>query len=978
MCAIILVVVLIELLIDADHYIIEFLHRKQNTIWSELAVNGLIGSVLLSGYTLKKIVQYKKLVNKQVLVENELQSSQQKLEMLLMNSATVVYTAPPDGQSGTSYISGNVSAILGYEPAEFDAPHFWSAVIHPDDVKIIFASHHLLFETGHLENEFRVRHKDGSWRWIYNKMILVRNENGTPNHMVGSWLDITDRKIVQDEIRKSEERFERAAKATRGIIYEWCGEAKTFWTSEHALTDAEYLLQHLSGVTIFEGRSKNIHPDDIEGVRASLMRAIDRKEENWSQEYRMKKANGSYGYVMDRSLLTYTEEGKIKHCIGMLTDLTRLKEIEQELRLAKEKAEVSAQAKSEFLANMSHEIRTPLNGIIGMAELGLETKDISPELHRYLTIIRSSSDTLLALINDILDFSKIDAGKMELSPTVFSMRDEIPKSLQVLALKAAEKNLELIYHLDQAVPDPLIGDVMRLQQVMVNLVGNAIKFTETGEVLVNVRLQSLIDDELVLEFTITDTGIGIPAEKQATIFEAFLQSDNTITRKYGGTGLGLTISKRLIEKMGGRITLTSEQGKGSTFKFTVKLQRAMDAHLHRFRMEAELHTHSVLVVENNASARENILAMLRQFGVNTKAVSTAEEGLAELQKAAHANNPYSIVITEINLHGKLNGFEFVSSIKNDPRLAAVNIVVTTMSQRACDRERCTAIGVSAFFCKPFSPSDLLDCLNDIIAGRRQRSHHREDSETTITASRNVRILLVEDNKVNQEVVLSILHRHGYTAKVAQNGREALQQFAEARFDVILMDVQMPLMNGYETTQKIRELEKNCGAPVTIIGLTANAMEGDRQKCLDAGMDDYLSKPLQVKSLLSCLSKYSATDMSDPRARRIAVNVDQLFQKLGSDCETVTACLAIFCEEWPLLLQQTEQSCHENDAQELMKACHQLRGALITLEMHAAYHVATKLEEQAKAKNFAKCQVLIERLKLEVSTAIAAIEKIARV
>jgi signal transduction histidine kinase/DNA-binding response OmpR family regulator len=841
----------------------------------------------------------------------------------------------------------------------------------------------LLFETGKLENELRIRHKDGSWRWIYNKITLVYDDRGIPTHMVGSWLDITDRKMVQDAIRKSEERFERAARATRDIIYEWCGEAKTFWASEHAPTDVEYSLQSLAAVEIFEGRRKKIHPDDYSRVHASLLRAIGQKEETWGEEYRLQKANGAYGYVMDRSLLAYTQEGQIKHCIGTLTDLTKLKEIEQEMRMAKEKAEVSAQAKSDFLANMSHEIRTPLNGIIGMAELGLETTDITPELHRYLSIIRSSSDTLLALINDILDFSKIDAGKLELSPAVFSIRDEIPKFLQGLALKASEKNLELIYHLDRAVPDPLIGDVMRLQQVIVNLVGNAIKFTETGEVAVNVRLQSLVDDEVQLQFTVTDTGIGIPAEKQATVFEEFLQSDNTISRKYGGTGLGLTISKRLIEKMDGRITLRSEEGKGSTFQFTVKLQRANEPHFHHLHAGGELDKHKVLVVESNALARENILAMLRQFGLNTLAVATAEEGLAELEKAVHANAPYSIVITEINLKGSVDGFQFAASIKNDPALDGVNIVVTAMSQRASDRERCSAIGVSAFFCKPFSPSDLLDCLNNIIAGRRQKLPHRHLAAPTTVLTHNLRILLVEDNKVNQEVVLSILHRHGYTAKVAHNGQQALEQTADGCFDVILMDVQMPVMNGYETTRRIREQQRSNGTHVTIIGLTANAMEGDRQKCLDAGMDDYLSKPLHVKKLLDCIAKVAGgqqhTAKEDPAmaVQIISVNVDKLFTKLGSDSETVADCLAIFCDEWPALLQKIERSYNENDALTLMETCHKLRGALITLEMHAAYHVSTELEQLAAAKNFPGCQVFIARLKAEVTAAIAAIEKIGR-
>jgi PAS domain S-box-containing protein len=433
---IIMLVVLLEMITDIDEVIIQWLYVHQGGMFDEIVGNGTIAFLLLSIYSFRRIVEYKKLVKTQNATEVRLQASQRQLELLLNNSATILYTAP-DSNSGTSFISGNVKNILGYEPDEFKKPHFWSQLIHPQDASEVFATIHKFYEEGFFENEFRVRHQDGSWCWIYNKMILVLDEKGQQKEMVGTWLDITEQKKAGEAIRKSEERFQLAAKATKDVIYDWDLLNNTVWVNDQQYLAFGYEKEtnHITGIEWWETK---LHPEDHDRVMASVEEVIKQKNEMWGSEYRFRRADGDYAFVLDRSFITYNEEGIPVHCVGTMTDVTVIKEAEKELRNAKEKAELSAKTKSEFLANMSHEIRTPLNGIIGMTDLTLET-NLTTEQQHYLNIVKSSSETLLGLINDILDFSKIDAGKLELSPAAFSISNEIPKALQALALKAAEK-----------------------------------------------------------------------------------------------------------------------------------------------------------------------------------------------------------------------------------------------------------------------------------------------------------------------------------------------------------------------------------------------------------------------------------------------------------------------------------------------------------------------------------------------------------
>jgi two-component system, sensor histidine kinase and response regulator len=673
---------------------------------------------------------------------------------------------------------------------------------------------------------------------------------------------VADRRISAQalEIQSSEHRYRQIIETaldayiesnSSGIITDWNAQAEIIfgWPRSEAIGQN---VDH----TIVPSRLRGERQHVVGELLAIGEESVTRKR---VETTRLRRDGHEFPVELSFSVIRV---GKAQNLGVFVRDITVRKQSEQELITAKESAEEGSRAKSEFLANMSHEIRTPLNGVIGMTDLALET-DLTAEQREYLRTVKLSADSLLSVINDILDFSKIEARKVELELEDFNLRDNLESTLKTQAWRADEKGLELLCEIAPSIPDVVRGDFNRLRQVVVNLLGNAIKFTERGEVALNVQVESEGGPGQILHFTVSDSGIGIPLEKQKLIFEPFSQADSSTTREYGGTGLGLTISNRLVELMGGKMWVESAIGRGTAFHFTARLEKsAKPVEAGRVTSLEALQGVKVLIVDDNRTNRRILEGMLKRWEMKSTSVDNGKDALVRLSSALEEGTPFRLVLTDMHMP-TMDGFELIEQIRRRPELSTATIMMLTSAGHRGDGARCQNLGVAAYLLKPIRQSELGAAIARVLgAGVKEcgtpivtRRSVRDASDPAAS----LRVLLAEDNRVNQMLASRLLEKRGHHVAVAKNGREALEVLTKDSFDLVLMDLQMPEMDGLEATAALRqdEMRRGNGRHQPVIALTAYAMKGDQERCLAAGMDGYLTKPIRPQELDDILEVYVA-------------------------------------------------------------------------------------------------------------------------
>ncbi len=910
-------------------------------------------------------------VTEQKRVEEELCKANDRLALAVRGSRVSVWEndmAEGDYRAGHIYCT-NVLEQLGY-PAPESALDYQTIAesIHPDDRGPTEAAlrAYLADETAEYSVKFRARHRDGSYRWLLSRGVAVRDAAGRPIRFVGTRIDITELKETEEALRESKARFRAFIDhATDAFFLNTWPDARFVDVNWQACESLGYTRDELIGKDPFD-ISPDVTPAMLERLRAQLDAG-----ETVSFDIRNRRKDGSL-FPVEVRIRAITLAGR-SYGLALTRDITERKRLEGELRRAMEAAEAASRAKSDFLAHVSHEVRTPLNAILGMNELALDTP-VTDQQRKYLTVVQSSAEALLLVIDDLLDFSKIEAGKLELDQATFSLRAALNETLRSLALRAHRKGLELVGRIHPNVPGALVGDAGRLRQVLTNLVGNAIKFTEEGEVVVEVKALAeengpgrgeRDDPEAVLSsepldpesppctllFSVRDTGIGIPRDKQQKIFEAFEQADSSTTRRYGGTGLGLSIASRLVELMGGRITVESEPGRGSTFCFTVRLHRPL-VQPDRAIAQApiELHAVPVLIVVENATSRRTLEEWLREWRTRPTAVGDGSAALEALGLAATAGRPFALIILDSRLRGT-EALAVAARVRQTPELAASGVVLLAVEDQARDLKRYHELGIAACVMKPVVEEELLDAVcrarsvpRPVVPAGSQPGSECEpgvQAAAVPAPGRRFHVLVAEDNPYNQAVMEDLLPRRGHTLHVAGDGRSALAALEQGHFDVMLLDIHMPELDGFQVAEAQRRREQGTGAHLPIIALTARSADGERERCLQAGMDDYLAKPVRAAELFATIDRVVPAELlrrpveAEARVPGGLLDPAALLAACDGDDELLRKMCRHFQTFAPGRLAEVTDALRDRNTPRLWEAAHKLGGMVSSFSATAA-------------------------------------------
>ncbi len=801
--------------------------------------------------------------------------------------------------------------------------------------------------------------------------------------------EVADRQRAQEALHESEGRIRLLLDSTAEAIFGIDREGKCTFCNPATLR----LLGH-EKVEALLGRFMHevMHHSHADGTpypvaECSIANSLRLGEGIHSDDEIFWRADGT-NFPAEYWAYPIRKEGEAVGAVVTFLDITGRKRGQAALLEAKEAAEAGSRAKSEFLANMSHEIRTPMNGIIRMTELALDTP-LTAEQRDYLSLVKSSADSLLHVINDILDFSKIEAGKLELEKTEFDIRDLLRDTLKTMAFRASKKNLELSVHVSPNVPRSVLGDPTRLRQLIVNLVANAIKFTEAGSIVVDAGLDASAGSEIRMHIFVSDTGMGIPPEKQEIIFESFAQADGSTTRRFGGTGLGLTISRQLVELMGGRMWVESEVGKGSTFHFTCNFEEGNAPVTAQELLAGQtLSGLDVLVVDDKAINRQILAEMLTNWRMNPAQAESGADALDQLEAAHNSGRAFPVVLLDARMPGGIDGFQVMQRIHDRPALAGAVVMMLPQNRDQADIARCRELGVAHSFAKPVGQSELLDAILSVLgAGGAEKLM----AESPAAVQRKplgtpLNILLSEDNPVNQKLAIRLLEKAGHRVTLAGTGREALAAWENAAppgFDIVLMDIQMPEMDGMEATAAIRQREKNSGKHIPILAMTAHAMRGDKERYLASGMDGYTSKPIYPPDLFAEIERcMAATERTSPMAensREPNEQIDRvsLLERVEGDQELLAEMIHLFQEDVPHLLAAMRDALKRGDMAVLERSAHSLKGAVSNLSAKATAAAALHLEKDAKNKDAESAKQSLGEVERAVEHLLPALAEICQ-
>ena len=959
-----------------DHF--EWIHKRTDTGESfstevQLSMFELDGKAALQA-VVRDVTERKQ-------AEEALKESERKLSSLLANMPGMSYRCKNDTHWTMEFVSEGCLELTGYEPSDLIENKLisYNDLILPEYRSEIWEKwQKTLEDKGKFTEEYRIRAKDGTVKWVWEQGHGVFSENGRVVALEGFITDITARKQAEESLADETIR--------RRVLFEQSPDGIVVLDGNGKVYEANSRYAEMLGYTIEEVYQLHIWDWDAQWSKDELeqrVRNINITGSHFETQHRRK--DGTIFDVEISSNVAVCSGQKLVFCV--CRDISDRKQAEEKLRNALAEAEklnryleeqtayanhlaamaeIANAAKSSFLANMSHEIRTPMNGVIGMTGLLLET-ELTEEQRQYAGVVKSCGESLLGLINDILDYSKIEAGKLELEMLDFDLRDVLEDFAVMMALRAHEKGLEFLCAANPEVPSRLKGDPGRLRQILTNLTGNAVKFTETGEVSVRVEMTSKSDNDIVLRFSVRDTGIGIPRHKITMLFEKFTQVDASTTRKYGGTGLGLAISKQLAEIMGGQIGVTSSPGKGSEFWFTACLSLQSEEDGVR-QTPAEIRGKHILIVDDNATNRDILTARLVSWGAVVTEAADGPSALETLSRVQNTQTPFDVVITDMQMP-EIDGLMLGRAIKQNPQLSNVRLIMMTSLGQPDNANELTEIGFNACLTKPVRPSQLFSCLTSTIAG----DSSCQSTKTAVQRNSNnplrnasIRILLAEDNFTNQRVAIGILKNLGLHADAVANGAEAVKALQDIPYDLVLMDVQMPEMDGIQATKRIRNPKSTVlNHTIPIIAMTAHAMQGDREKCLKAGMNDYVSKPVSSIILAEKLDQWlphkgstridvkkneTASTLSAQNQETIVYDKDGFLERLMGDEELAQTVIEVFLDDIPKQIESLKASLDACDAETVERIAHSIKGAAANVGGEALRELAAQIEKATKDGN----------------------------